>query len=102
MGLFFLDVLFALVLEQTEVLVHFLKCVVLAIEGMDHMVLVSIDLIVHIYSFLDELNELLHLLPEQLIYIVREISPKLCDPFLTWAFFTVPSAFRTVVQGNPS
>ena len=74
----------------------------LAIEGVDHMVLVSIDLIVHIYSLLDELNELLHLLPEQLINVVCEIGPELCDPFLTGSFITLPSAFRTVVQGDAS
>ena len=97
-----LNVLLALVLQQTEVLVHLLQRVVLSIEGMDHMVFVCIDLIVHIDGLLDKLNELLHLFPEERIDIVGEVSPELGHPLLTRALLALSKALWTVVYSSTS
>ena len=55
-----LYVLLALVLEESEILVSFLQCVMLAIEGMNYIVLFWVDLILQIDVLLNEINELLH------------------------------------------
>ena len=64
--------------------------VMLSVEGMDHMIFVYIDLIVHIQGLLDKLNELLHLFPEERIDIVSEVCPELRHPLLTRAFVALP------------
>ena len=78
-----LDVLFALVLEQAEVLINLLKRVVLAIERMDYVILVYVDLVFHIDHFFDEINKLLHLFAEKKLNMICEFFSDLVNKILT-------------------
>ena len=59
-----LDVLLTLVLQKSEVFVHLLQRVVISVEGVNDVVLIDINLIGNIERLFDEIDELLHLLPE--------------------------------------
>lgn len=47
-NLLLFHVLFTFVLEQSEVFIRLLQSVMLAVEGMDHVVFLRVDLIFHI------------------------------------------------------
>ena len=69
-----LDILLALVLKEAEVLVHLLKGVVVAIEGVDDVVLVNVNLIVNRQILLKEVNELFHFFAEELVDVIEEFD----------------------------
>lgn len=67
------EILFALVFEQTEVLISLLQRIMVAIERVNHIILVHIDLIFNIDVLLDEINKLLHLFAEQDVNVVGKL-----------------------------
>ena len=73
---FTFNVFLPLILEQPEVLMHFLKSVVLSIERVNDVVLVRVNLLVNVDVLFNELNELLHLLSEKLIDVDFELLSK--------------------------
>ena len=60
---------------------HLLQSVVLTVERMDDVILLWVNLVFDINSLLDEVNKLLHLLPKEFIYVVRELFFQELDPF---------------------
>ena len=60
---------------------HLLQSVVLTVEGVDDVILLRVNLIVDIDRFLDEIDKLLHLLPEELVDVICELSFQDLDPF---------------------
>jgi len=70
--LLLLHVLLPLVLEKPEVLVGFLQCVVLPVEGMNHVVLIRVDLVFDFYIIFHELDEFLHFDAEEAVHIEGE------------------------------
>jgi len=83
-----------LILEQPEILMHFLKSVVLSIERVNDVVLVRVNLLVNVDVLLNELNELLHLLSEKLIDVDFKLFSKRIyliqawQPITSWADIT--------------
>ena len=69
----------------------------LSVEGMNDMVLVSINLIINIYGLLNEFDELLHLLAEKLLDVVCKLIPELFDPLEAGSLLALTAALWTVV-----
>ena len=86
---------------------HLVQSIVLAIEGVNDVILRSVDLIINIDDLFDKLNEFLHLYPEQLVnmllkLISEDIDPLFTGPLLrqiaTFGTFSDLSAFDRVLQ----
>ena len=97
-SLLLLNVLLALVLQQSEVFVHLLESVMLAVERMNHMVFFRINLVINVDNLLDEVDELLHLFAEEQLNVLSKLLPQNVDPFLAWTILRESAAFRTIVD----
>ena len=93
-----LEILLAFVLEESEVFVHFLQCVVLPVECMDHVVIFHIYLLINVKGFLDKVDELLHFDAEELIDLITKLLAQYLNPLLAWAVLTCATTFRTIVD----
>ena len=60
-----LQVLFALILKQPEILTSLIQRIMLSVECVDHIILIHVNLVINVHILFNELNELLHLLSEQ-------------------------------------
>ena len=70
----------------------------LAVEGMDDVVLVDVDLLVNRQIFLDEVDELFHLLTEELFDIIHEFDFQEVDPLLAGTLLRPSLAPRTRID----
>jgi len=93
-----LEILLAFVLEESEVFVHLLQCVVLTVECMDHVVIFHIYLLINVKGFLNKVDELLHFDAEKLIDLIAKLLAQDLNPLLAWAIFTCATTFWTIVD----
>lgn len=92
------NILLALELEQAEVFIGLLQSVVLAIEGMDDVVLLRIDLVLNFDIVFNEVYELLHLSSEKSIDVECEFLSERLYPLDTWASICLTAALRAVID----
>ena len=70
----------------------------LAVEGMDNVVLLGVDLILDFDVVFNKVDELLHLGTEQPVDVDGKFFAERLDPLNAWASISLATALRAVIH----